>query len=60
MAKNTTCDWDPSPPTKNTKDLQVQLVLALLLGVSAFVTFCVRLPHLFATSLELKLMLTWI
>ena len=46
MKKNSTCDFDPSPQAKSTKDLQVQLVLALLLGVVAFVTFCVRCPPL--------------
>lgn len=31
-----------TPDRKNEKDLEVQLVLSLVLGVSAFVTFCVR------------------
>ena len=30
------------PGSKDNKDLEVQLVLSLLLGVSALITFCVR------------------
>jgi hypothetical protein len=32
------------PPSKDRKDLGVQLVLSLIIGVSALVTFCVRQP----------------
>lgn len=45
-ANKTQCDWeDPSPQSKGPKDLQVQLVLSLILGISAFVTFCVRILY---------------
>ncbi|ODA77819.1 hypothetical protein RJ55_06421 [Drechmeria coniospora] len=40
-----------TPPSKNRKDLEVQLALSLILGVSAFVAFCIlrpRWPSLYA------------
>lgn len=41
-----TCNLEDyvKPPSKNIKDLQVQLVLSLVLGLSALVAFCVRRP----------------
>lgn len=32
------------PPSKDRKDIGLQLVLSLIIGVSALVTFCVRQP----------------
>lgn len=39
------CDYKEyvRPPDKNKKDIGVQLVLSLIIGVAALITFCVRL-----------------
>lgn len=42
MAENCTVS-DPTDPANGQKDVYVQLVLSLALGVSAFVAFCVRI-----------------
>jgi hypothetical protein len=42
MLKNDTRDPESYIQPDTQKDLQVQLVLSLILGVSAFVAFCVR------------------
>ena len=52
LDKNETELCDPRdiarPGSKNTQDLEVQLVLSLALGVSALVAFCVCYASLFA------------
>jgi hypothetical protein len=43
-AANDTCDYRDiiAPSNKNLYDIVLQLVLSLILGLSALVTFCVR------------------
>jgi hypothetical protein len=43
--KNDTCDGEDyiRPASKTERDLEVQLVLSLILGIGAFVAFCVSL-----------------
>ncbi|KAF4589728.1 Calcium permeable stress-gated cation channel 1 [Ophiocordyceps camponoti-floridani] len=47
MAHNETCKPEDyaKPPSKNQKDLEVQLILSLILGVSALVAFCILRPR---------------
>lgn len=58
MRNNTDKDWCPDEdwarygaPNAKSKDLQVQLALSLILGISAFVTFCVRTANCCPTNL---------
>lgn len=46
--KNDTCDGEDyiRPASKTERDLEVQLVLSLILGIGAFIAFCVRLSLL--------------
>lgn len=43
--KNDTCNGQDSirPASKTERDLEVQLVLSLILGIGAFIAFCVSL-----------------
>lgn len=43
--KNDTCDGEDyiRPASKTERDLEVQLVLSLILGLGAFIAFCVSL-----------------
>ncbi|PFH63423.1 hypothetical protein XA68_10013 [Ophiocordyceps unilateralis] len=45
--QNETCNPEDyvKPPSKNQKDLEVQLILSLILGVSALVAFCILRPR---------------
>ncbi|KJZ72278.1 hypothetical protein HIM_08319 [Hirsutella minnesotensis 3608] len=44
---NETCDYQDyvRPPSKTQKDLEVQLILSLILGVSALLAFCILRPR---------------
>jgi hypothetical protein len=44
-SKNETCDGEDyiRPASKTVRDLEVQLVLSLILGIGAFIAFCVSL-----------------
>ncbi|KAM0263549.1 hypothetical protein ACHAQJ_001168 [Trichoderma viride] len=45
--KNETCDGEDyiRPASKTVRDLEVQLVLSLILGVGAFIAFCILRPR---------------
>ncbi|RDA94711.1 hypothetical protein CP533_6775 [Ophiocordyceps camponoti-saundersi (nom. inval.)] len=45
--KNETCNPEDyvKPPSKNQKDLEVQLILSLILGISALIAFCILRPR---------------
>lgn len=57
--KNDTCDGEDyiRPASKTERDLEVQLVLSLTLGIGAFIAFCVSLggSHWVPTGLHLLL-----
>jgi hypothetical protein len=48
--KSDVCRGQDYIPPSSDKDLTVQLVLSLALGVTAFFAFCVRLPLYISTS----------
>lgn len=45
LKDNGSCDWEEYVRPSNDKSLQVQLVLSLLIGVSAFLAFCFLRPR---------------
>lgn len=56
--KNDTCDGEDyiRPASKTERDLEVQLVLSLILGIGAFIAFCVswEIPSFTALMLDAR------
>jgi hypothetical protein len=56
LAKNRTCQKvDPTKPSVGKDGINVQLVLSLALGLSAFFGFCVSFPSHYSSSRALTL-----